>query len=65
MQTGWNQNQRVRGNLIYIVIHNNTIHIEYDGTEQGITQDLIDRGIPAAVIIHAFLPESSVAPAFS
>jgi hypothetical protein len=59
--------------LTLIAIHHSTIHIEYDGTEQGTTQNLIvhevsallNRGIPASAIIHAFLPESSAAPAFS
>jgi hypothetical protein len=52
MQTGWQKNQRVRGNLIYIVIQANQIQIEYDGIEQGITQDLMDQGVPSHQIIH-------------
>ena len=55
MQTGWSRGQRVRGNLIYITIENNKIHIEYDGIEQGITQDLSKQGIPIDQIIHTFL----------
>jgi plasmid maintenance system antidote protein VapI len=57
MQTGWSQRQRVRGNLIYITIQSNQIHIEYDGIEHGLTQDLTDRGVPTHQIIHAFLTE--------
>jgi XisI protein len=57
MQTGWSGGRRVRGNLIYATIESNQIHIEYDGMEKGITDDLIDRGVPIAQIVHAFLVE--------
>ncbi len=61
MQTGWSQGRRVRGNLIYITLHDNRIYLEYDGMEQGITQDLIDRGVPSEQICLAFLPEAPLA----
>jgi XisI protein len=57
MQTGWSGGRRVRGNLIYTTIESNQIQIEYDGMEKGITDDLIDRGVPSNQIIHAFLAE--------
>lgn len=55
MQVGWDQGKRVRGNLIYITLHNDKVYLEYDGLEQGITQDLITQGIPQDKIIAAFL----------
>jgi hypothetical protein len=58
MQVGWDQERRVRGNLIYVNIENNKVVIEYDGLENGITQDLIERGISKDDIILAFLPDS-------
>jgi hypothetical protein len=65
MQVGWDRGHRVRGNLIYVTITSGSqgndsgkVSIEYDGMECGITQDLIDRGIPDRDIILAFLPES-------
>ena len=61
MQTGWSQNQRIRGNLIYITIQANQIQIAYDGIEQGLTQDLLDQGVPSHQIVHAFLAEPQVA----
>jgi hypothetical protein len=61
MQVGWDRGQRIRGNLIYIVINNGKIAIEYDGMEGCITQDLIQQGIPERDIIFAFLPESQPA----
>ncbi|GAB4332087.1 MAG: hypothetical protein OHK0047_20000 [Leptolyngbyaceae cyanobacterium] len=61
MQVGWDQGRRVRGNLIYVTLHNNQVWIEYDGMEQGITDDLITAGIPSERILQAFLPESNTA----
>jgi hypothetical protein len=58
MQSGWDRGRRVSGNLIYITLHNDKIWIEYDGMEQGITQDLIAAGIHPDRIILAFLPEA-------
>jgi hypothetical protein len=47
----------VRGNLIYVSIKDKQVLIEYDGIESGITQDLIQKGIPERDIVLAFLPE--------
>jgi len=58
MQVGWDRGRRVRGNLIYIVLREGKVVIEYDGIEAGITRDLIDRGIPEESIIFGFLEES-------
>ena len=57
MQVGWDRGKRVRGNLIYINILEEKVTIEYDGMESGITQDLIDTGIPEEDIILAFVPQ--------
>ncbi|MFQ4136709.1 XisI protein [Nodosilinea sp. PGN35] len=61
MQTGWSQGRRVRGNLIYITLQDDRIYLEYDGMEQGITQDLIELGVPSDQIVLAFLPEAPLA----
>jgi XisI protein len=58
MQSGWDRDQRISGNLIYITLHDKKIWIEYDGMEQGITQDLVTAGIKRDRIILAFLPEA-------
>jgi len=55
MQFGWDRERRVRGNLIYVSIKDGKVLIEYDGIEGGITQDLIQRGIPEQDIVLAFL----------
>ena len=57
MQFGWDRERRVRGNLIYVSIKDGKVLIEYDGIEGGITQDLVQRGIPKQDIVLAFLPE--------
>jgi hypothetical protein len=54
MQVGWDRGQRVRGNLIYVTLGEGKVWIEYDGMEQGITQDLVDAGIPQERIVLAF-----------
>jgi XisI protein len=61
MQTGWSQKRRIRGNLIYIVLKEQRIIIEYDGTEQGISDDILACGIPIENIIFAFLAEEPLA----
>ncbi len=59
MQVGWDRGKRIRGNLIYITLSGEKVIIEYDGMESGITQDLIDKGIPEEDIILAFVPEKA------
>ncbi|MEC4812097.1 MAG: element excision factor XisI family protein [Scytonema sp. PMC 1069.18] len=44
--------------LIYVIIENRKVIIEYDGMECGITQDLINKGILEHDIVLAFLPDS-------
>jgi hypothetical protein len=57
MQVGWDRGKRIRGNLIYITLSGEKVIVEYDGMESGITQDLIDKGIPEEDIILAFVPQ--------
>ena len=61
MQVGWDRGRRVRGNLIYITLEEGKVYIEYDGMECGITQNLIDQGIPENDIVLTFLPYSLTA----
>ncbi len=57
MQVGWDRGRRVRGNLIYVTIGQDSVCVEYDGIEHGITEDLIRGGIPEDRIVLAYLPE--------
>jgi hypothetical protein len=63
MQVGWDRGRRVRGNLIYVTLGEGKVWLEYDGMEQGITQDLIAAGIPQERIVLAFLPSLQTAVA--
>ncbi len=61
MQTGWDQGRRVRGNLIYIALHDGKIYIEYDGIEHGVADDLIRGGIPEDHILLSYIAELKTA----
>ena len=63
MQVGWDRGRRIRGNLIYVTFQNGKVHIEYDGIEHGITDDLIKQGVEEQDIILAFLSEPEIAAA--
>ena len=58
MQSGWDRGLRVRGNLLYLTLRDDKVWIEYDGMERGISEELIQRGIPKEKIIFAFLSPS-------
>ena len=58
MQAGWDRGRRVRGNLIYVPLHQGKVWVEYDGMEAGITDDLIAAGIERERIVLAFLPDA-------
>ncbi|MGB7488603.1 MAG: element excision factor XisI family protein [Phormidesmis sp.] len=58
MQVGWDRGRRVRGNLIYITLQDDSVLIEYDGMEYGIAEDLVKSGIDSEKINLAYQPES-------
>ncbi|MCU0571264.1 MAG: XisI protein [Oculatellaceae cyanobacterium Prado106] len=60
MQVGWDRGRRVRGNLIYVTLHDEKVWVEYDGMEQGITADLIAAGIAQERIVLAFQLDSEI-----
>ena len=53
---GWEAKKRVHGCLIHIDITDGKIWIQRDGTEDGITLDLVDAGIPKDKIVLGFHP---------
>ena len=65
MQIGWDRNRRIRGNLIYVTLHDEKIWIEYDGMENGIASDLIAAGVESTQIVLAFASESQLSPLHS
>lgn len=51
---GWNQYRRVFGPLIHIDIIDDKIWIQYDGTEVGVANELVDFGVPKHDIVLAY-----------
>lgn len=51
---GWNRETRIFDPLIHIDILNNKIWIQYDGTEEGVANDLVELGIPKDEIVLAY-----------
>ncbi len=57
MYVGWNQHMRTHGALLHLRLRNGKIWIEYDGTEAGVAQALLDAGVPKEDIVLAFHAE--------
>jgi hypothetical protein len=51
---GWDDGHRVRGLMFAGRIVDGKITIEYDGLHHGITEELIQAGVPEDDIIHAW-----------
>jgi hypothetical protein len=54
LRAGWLQKKRVYGVLIQIDLKGETIWIQYDGTEVGVANELIARGVPKENIVLAY-----------
>jgi XisI protein len=54
LRAGWLQKRRVYGALIHIDLKNEKIWIQYDGTEIGVANELVEQGIPKEDIILAY-----------
>lgn len=52
--TGWNKKRRIYGSLIHIDLKGDKIWIQSDGTEVGIANLLVDKGIPTQNIVLAY-----------
>lgn len=58
MHAGWDRERRVSGDLLYVTLRDQKVHIEYDGMGYGISEDLVARGIPEDDIVLAYMPEA-------
>ncbi len=56
LSVGWNDLERIHGTLIHIDIRNGKIWIQYDGTEEGVANRLVEQGVPKSDIVLAFHP---------
>ncbi|MEB3179165.1 MAG: XisI protein [Nostocaceae cyanobacterium] len=53
---GWENNRRVHGCVVHAEIRHDKIWIHYDGIEDGITDELVEAGVPKDRIVLAFHP---------
>ncbi|MCC3594878.1 MULTISPECIES: XisI protein [Microcoleus] len=51
---GWNGDRRVYSTILHLRIFEGKLWIERDETEEGVTQDLLDRGVFQKDIVLAF-----------
>jgi XisI protein len=51
---GWADGKRTRYVHAHLRIHNEKIYVETDLTEEGLTADLLDAGVPKSDIVLAF-----------
>lgn len=54
LRAGWLQKRRVYGALIHIDIKGEKLWIQYDGTEVGVANELVEQGIPKDKIVLAY-----------
>jgi hypothetical protein len=54
LSEGWDRQQHLHSCLLHIEIINGKVWIQLDNTEDGITEELIQAGIPKADIVLGF-----------
>jgi hypothetical protein len=54
IEAGWQKSRRIYGTLVHIDIIDRKIWIQHDGTEEGIADELVKRGIPPQKIVLAY-----------
>lgn len=63
VDAGWNLGKRVHAMIFFARIVDGKVRLEWDGLHYGITDELIQAGVPEADIIHAWMepcpPEGS------
>ncbi len=53
---GWQQQRRVHGCLTHVQIIHGKIWIQRDGIEDGVTEELVEAGVPKSDIVLGFQP---------
>jgi len=56
MYAGWNGKYRIHGSVLHIDIRDEKVWIQQDGTEEGIAEELVKKGIPRERIVLGFKP---------
>lgn len=54
VHAGWSNKRRVYGCVVHLDIKNEKIWIQHDGTDIGIANELVARGVPKTDIVLAF-----------
>jgi hypothetical protein len=54
MYSGWNGPYRIHGSVLHIDIRNGKVWVQYDGTDRGIAEELVEAGIPRDQIVLGF-----------
>ena len=54
MSEGWDGSRHLHGCLIHVEILDGKVWVQRDGTEDGVTDDLVAAGIPKAAIVLGF-----------
>ncbi|MDB9517257.1 XisI protein [Roseofilum reptotaenium CS-1145] len=53
---GWQQKRRVHGCITHVQIVDGKIWIQRDGIEDGVTEELLEAGVPKSDIVLGFQP---------
>jgi len=53
---GWNGARYVYGSVVHLQVKDNKVWIHYDGTEEGVADELVEAGIPKNHIVLGFRP---------
>ncbi len=61
LSEGWDGKRHLHGCLIHVEIINGKVWVQQDGTEDGVTNDLVAAGIPKESIVLGF-QEPAVRP---
>jgi hypothetical protein len=54
VSVGWMQDRRIHGDVVHIDIIGGKVWVQYDGTEDGIANELVNAGIPKNKIVLGF-----------
>ena len=54
VDSGWDRTGRVHAVVLHLCIKNDKVWIERDGTQEGITEELLNSGIPQTDIVLGF-----------
>ena len=58
VDVGWRGAERVHGALVHVDVIDGRFWIQYDGTEYGVANELVDAGVPRDRIVLVFHPPS-------